>query len=40
MGNTKDTKEKPALPVTDERLAQIAVAEKKTFSGKGTEVRK
>jgi hypothetical protein len=43
MGNTKDKSEDkiPALPVTDERLARIAAAERKTFkSGTGTEVKK
>jgi hypothetical protein len=42
MDNTKDKddKERPTLSVTDERLARIAAAEKKTFKGSGTEVRK
>lgn len=41
MDNTKDTDAKrPAPSLTDERLARIADAEKKTFKGKGTEVRK
>lgn len=36
----KDEEKIPELPVTDERLARIAAAEKKTFKGKGTEVQK
>lgn len=42
MSNTKDQDDtkRPALPLTDERLARIADAEKKTFKGKGKEVRK
>ena len=41
MGNQKDDeKKRPELPLTDERLARIADAEKKTFKGKQTEVRK
>lgn len=36
----KDDAKRPELPLTNERLARIVNAEKKTFNGKGQEVRK